>query len=167
MPYPTAISSSSRRGRRSRVGALASIAESSSLLEPGDVAAGTTSSGGYDRFVHIEEFEREVEVVLARLPAWVKEAMDNVYVVVERRPSKAQDPTGDGLLGLYEGVSLDERGFDYFGVAPDSIFVFYEPHMALGLTGQDLRDEIRTTVLHELGHHLGMTDERLHELGWA
>lgn len=117
--------------------------------------------------VNIEEFEAEVEVVLSHLPAWVKETMDNVYVVVERRPTKAQDPTGDGLLGLYEGVSLDERGFDYFGVAPDSIFVFYEPHVALGLTGQDLRDEIRTTVLHELGHHLGMTDDRLHELGWA
>jgi predicted Zn-dependent protease with MMP-like domain len=133
----------------------------------GDILGRSRRRGGYDRFVHIEEFEREVEVVLARLPEWVKEAMDNVYVVVERRPSKAQDPTGEGLLGLYEGVSLDERGFDYFGVAPDSIFVFYEPHMALGLTGQALRDEIRTTVLHELGHHLGMTDERLHELGWA
>lgn len=143
------------------------MALETTLLHSGMWCAPTLHVDEYDRCVHIEEFEREVEVVLARLPDWVKEAMDNVYVVVERRPSKAQDPTGDGLLGLYEGVSLDERGFDYFGVAPDSIFVFYEPHMALGLTGQELRDEIRTTVLHELGHHLGMTDERLHELGWA
>ena len=117
--------------------------------------------------MHIEEFEREVEAVLAGLPGWIKEAMDNVFVVVGRRPTRMQDPSGEGLLGLYEGVSLDERGVDYFGVAPDSIIVFYEPHMALGLVGPELRDEIRTTVLHELGHHLGMTDERLHELGWA
>jgi predicted Zn-dependent protease with MMP-like domain len=117
--------------------------------------------------VNIDEFEREVETVLAALPGWVQDRMDNVYVVVERRPTREQDPSGDGLLGIYEGVSLDERGVDYFGVAPDQIVIFYEPHMALGLSGTALRTEIRTTVLHELGHHLGMTDERLHELGWA
>ena len=115
----------------------------------------------------IATFEREVELVLAGLPDWVKEHMDNVYVVVERRPTRQQDPTGEGLLGLYEGVSLDERGFDYFAAAPDQITVFYDAHMALGLDPTELRTEIRTTVLHELGHHLGMTDERLHELGWA
>ena len=112
-------------------------------------------------------FEGEVELVLAGLPDWVKERMDNVYVIVERRPTRRQDPTGDGLLGLYEGVALNERGFDYFAAAPDQITVFYDAHMALGLEGDALRAEIRTTVLHELGHHLGMTDERLHELGWA
>jgi len=117
--------------------------------------------------MNIDSFEREVEAVLEALPEWITQAMDNVFVVVERRPSRAQDPSGDGLLGLYEGVSLDERGMDYFGVAPDRIVVFYEPHMELGLDGAELRAEIRTTVLHELGHHLGMTDERLHELGWA
>lgn len=117
--------------------------------------------------MNVREFEQEVEAVLAALPEWVRAEMDNVFVVVERRPTRDQDPTGDGLLGIYEGVSLAERGFDYFGVAPDRIVVFYEPHMALGLDRDGLRAEIRTTVLHELGHHLGMTDERLHELGWA
>ena len=117
--------------------------------------------------MNIDEFEATVEGVIEDLPAWVAERMENVYVIVERRPSRQQDPTGDGLLGLYEGVSLDERGVDYFGVAPDRIVVFYEPHVAMGLTDEALRREIRTTVLHELGHHLGMTDERLHELGWA
>jgi len=115
----------------------------------------------------IAEFERQVEAVLDGLPEWVRDRMDNVYVIVEPRPSRDQDPDGSGLLGIYEGVSLDERGMDYFGAAPDRIVVFYEPHIALGLGGDDLRSEIRTTVLHELGHHLGMTDERLHELGWA
>ncbi len=117
--------------------------------------------------VHITEFESEIERIIADLPPWVVAEMDNVYVVVERRPSRDQDPTGEGLLGIYEGVSLDERGVDYFGVAPDRIVVFYEPHMALGLSDADLRAEIRVTVLHELGHHLGISDERLHELGWA
>lgn len=115
----------------------------------------------------IDEFEAEVEAVITGLPGWVTDRMDNVYVVVERRPSRDQDPTGDGLLGVYEGISLAERGVDYFAAAPDRIVIFYEPHRALGLTNGELRAEIRTTVLHELGHHLGMTDERLHELGWA
>ena len=121
----------------------------------------------YPHSMDVPTFEREVEQVLAALPQWVKDRMDNVYVVVERRPTRLQDPTGQRLLGLYEGVSLDERGFDYFAAAPDQITVFYDAHMALGLEDEALRAEIRTTVLHELGHHLGMTDERLHELGWA
>lgn len=121
----------------------------------------------YAGTMNIAEFEREVERVLADLPAWIRDQMDNVFVVVERRPTRDQDPTGDGLLGIYEGVSLLERGGGYFGVAPDQIVVFYDAHMELGLHGQALRDEIRTTVLHELGHHLGLSDERLHELGWA
>ena len=116
--------------------------------------------------MRIEEFEREVEAVLTELPQWVKDAMDNVFVVVESRPSRDQDPTGAGLLGVYEGVALNERGFDYFGVSPDRIILFYYPHMALGLEGHELRAEIRTTVLHEIGHHLGFDDERLAELGW-
>ncbi|MGI9643488.1 MAG: metallopeptidase family protein [Acidimicrobiia bacterium] len=117
--------------------------------------------------MRIEEFEGEVEAVLVALPQWVKDKMDNVFVVVERRPTREQDPTGHGLLGLYEGVALDDRGVDYFGVAPDRIIVFFEPHMALHLGPEELREEIRVTVLHELGHHLGLSDERLHELGWG
>lgn len=93
--------------------------------------------------------------------------IDNLIVVVERAPSHEQDPTGTGLLGLYEGVSLAERGVDYFAVAPDQITVFYNAHIALGLDGDALRDEIRKTVLHELAHHLGFEEDRLHELGWG
>jgi predicted Zn-dependent protease with MMP-like domain len=117
--------------------------------------------------MNVREFEHEVDAVLAALPEWIRDKMDNVFVVVERRAGRDQDPTGTGLLGIYEGVSLADRGTEYFGVAPDRIVVFYDAHMALGLSRAKLRDEIRTTVLHELGHHLGMTDERLHELGWA
>jgi predicted Zn-dependent protease with MMP-like domain len=117
--------------------------------------------------VNLDEFEAEVDGVLASLPPWVVARIDNVVIVVERRPRKTQNPDGETLLGLYEGVSLAERGVDYYAVTPDQITVFYEAHMALGLSDQDLRSEIRTTVLHELGHHIGIDDDRLHEIGWS
>ncbi|MCZ7533282.1 MAG: metallopeptidase family protein [Acidimicrobiia bacterium] len=117
--------------------------------------------------MNMEEFEAEVDAVLASLPPWVNAQIDNLIVVVEPRPSRKQDPTGKELLGLYEGVSLAERGIDYFAFTPDQITVFYRPHMELGLSDEDLRTEIRTTVLHELAHHLGIDDDRLLELGWG
>lgn len=117
--------------------------------------------------MNLSEFEAEVDHVLTTLPPWVIAKIDNLIVVVERSPTHDQDPTGEGLLGLYEGISLAERGVDYFASAPDQITIFYRPHLALGLTDDELRTEIRTTVLHELAHHLGIDDVRLHELGWG
>lgn len=107
------------------------------------------------------EFEREVDRVIEDLPQWVLDEVDNLIVVVEDEPTEEQ---GD-LLGIYEGVSLAERG-DYWGALPDRIVIFYRPHLDLGLTDQELKEEIRKTVLHELGHHLGIDDDRLTELGW-
>ncbi len=111
-------------------------------------------------------FERIVDDVLETLPQWVLDRVDNVHVIVEEWPTRAQDPDGDGLLGLYEGVSLLERGVDYYAAMPDTITIFRQPHLALGLSLQQLRAEIRKTVLHELGHHLGIDDERMHEIGY-
>ncbi len=122
---------------------------------------------GYPAFVDIATFEQEVGAVLHGLPAWVTTEMENISVVVEPRPTREQDSHGHGLLGVYEGVPLNERGFDYFGVSPDRIVIFYEPHLALRLDDEALRGEIRRTVLHEIGHHMGFTEERLHELGWG
>lgn len=107
------------------------------------------------------EFEREVDRVIEALPQWVIDEVDNLVVVVEDEPTEEQ---GD-LLGVYEGVSLAERG-DYWGALPDRIVVFYKPHLEMGLSDDELREEIRKTVLHELGHHLGIDDARLTELGW-
>jgi predicted Zn-dependent protease with MMP-like domain len=107
------------------------------------------------------DFEREVDRVIESLPQWVLDEVDNLVVVVEDVPTEEQ---GD-ILGVYEGVSLAERG-DYWGALPDRIVIFYRPHLALGLSDEELRAEIRKTVLHELGHHLGIDDERLAELGW-
>jgi predicted Zn-dependent protease with MMP-like domain len=108
------------------------------------------------------EFEQEVDRVLEDLPDWVLEQVDNLIVVVEDEPS---EELGD-VLGVYDGVSLHERSEYYSGVMPDRIVIFYEPHIQLGLRKDELRSEIRKTVLHELGHHLGIDDERLTELGW-
>ena len=112
------------------------------------------------------EFETLVDEALEEIPEEFLSQIDNLVVMVEDRPSPEQDPEGDGLLGLYEGVSLAERGLDYYGVMPDQITVFREPHMDLGLGRRALVEEIRRTVLHEIAHHLGIDDERLHELGW-
>jgi predicted Zn-dependent protease with MMP-like domain len=112
------------------------------------------------------EFARVVDTVLEELPPWVVERIDNLAVVVEDVPTREQDPSGHGILGIYEGVSLAERGVDYFGYAPDQIVIFYQPHIALGLSDDELRAEVRVTVLHEIAHHLGIDDDRLHELGW-
>jgi predicted Zn-dependent protease with MMP-like domain len=111
--------------------------------------------------VRRHQFEHEVDRVLEALPEWVIDEIDNLVVVVEDQPSEEQ---GD-VLGIYEGVSLAERG-DYFGVLPDRIVIFYGPHIELGLDEGELRAEIRKTVLHELAHHLGIDDSRLTELGW-
>lgn len=112
------------------------------------------------------DFERLVDDALEELPSWVADRIDNLVVVVEDSPTTEQDPSGEGLLGLYEGVSLADRGLDYYGVMPDQITVFRRPHLALGLQRDELRSEIRATVLHEIAHHLGIDDKRLHELGW-
>ena len=113
------------------------------------------------------EFEQVVDEALDELPDWVWERVDNLHVVVENWPSREQDPHGEGILGIYEGVSLLERGVDYSGFLPDRIVVFMGPHLKMGLDRDDLRDEIRVTVLHEIAHHLGIDDDRLHELGWG
>lgn len=114
-----------------------------------------------------QDFSAAVDTVLAELPPWVIEKIDNLAVVVEDRPTRLQDPDGHGILGIYEGVSLADRGVDYFGFAPDQIVIFYLPHIELSLEPDELAKEIRVTVLHEIAHHLGIDDQRLHELGWG
>ncbi len=111
-------------------------------------------------------FEALVDRSLEQLPDWVLDALDNVVVVVEDRPTAEQDPDGEDLLGIYEGVSLYDRGVEYSMALPDRIVIFRLPHLSLGLSVPDLEQEVRTTVLHEIAHHLGIDDQRLHELGW-
>jgi len=104
-------------------------------------------------------FEEMVSDALDTLPPKLARMMRNVVVVVE-------DGSDPGLLGLYEGIPLTERLSDYSAVLPDKITIFRTAICANCDTEDDVVDEVRTTVVHEVGHHFGIGDERLHELGW-
>lgn len=112
-------------------------------------------------------FERLVDRVLDELPEWVVDQIDNLHVVVQDRPTPAQAEHGERLLGLYEGVMLKDRGMNYFAASPDRISIFREEHLRLARSPRHLALQIRKTVLHEMGHHLGIDDARLHEIGWG
>lgn len=113
------------------------------------------------------EFENAVDDALDSLPERIVRtiAEANVVMLVEEEPgADAEDPE---LLGLYVGVPLDERSvFDGFG-QPDRIVIFRGPLQRMCSSRDELIEEIRVTVLHELGHLFGIDDDRLHELGWG
>ena len=114
------------------------------------------------REVDRDEFERLVVAELDELPDDMVDGLDNVVFVVEDRP---EDGTLD-LLGLYDGVSLMERGQYGFGEMPDRIILYREPLLAVSEDEEQLRDEIHVTLVHEIAHFYGIDDDRLHELGW-
>jgi predicted Zn-dependent protease with MMP-like domain len=108
-----------------------------------------------------DEFEAMVADALDELPEELAVAMDNVAIVVD------EWPTGS-VLGLYEGVPLTRRGpVGYSGVMPDLITIYRGPLCAEARDRADLVAQVRITVLHEIGHHFGIDDDRLEELGWA
>jgi predicted Zn-dependent protease with MMP-like domain len=110
-----------------------------------------------------ERFEELVGEALDEVPAELLKVMDNVVIVVEDEPA---DGTDD-LLGLYEGTALTERGWDYAGVLPDRITIYRLPTLRICDTETDVVDEVAITVVHEIAHHFGIDDHRLHELGWG
>ncbi|HEV7626664.1 MAG TPA: metallopeptidase family protein [Streptomyces sp.] len=114
-----------------------------------------------------EDFEELVAEALDRIPPELTRLMDNVAVFVEDEPP-SDDPE---LLGLYEGTPLTERGEWYAGVLPDRITIYRGPTLRMvGGEGGD-RDgvvsEVEVTVVHEIAHHFGIDDERLHALGYG
>ena len=108
-------------------------------------------------------FEALVIDELDQLPDDMVDGLENVVFVVEDRP---EDGTLD-LLGLYDGLALTERTQYGMGELPDRIVLFREPHLAQCDTETELRDEIHTTLVHEIAHFYGLDDEHLHEMGWA
>ena len=110
-----------------------------------------------------DSFEQLVIDELDQLPDDMVAGMDNVIFVVEDRP---EDGNLD-LLGLYDGWALTERERYGTGELPDRIIVYREAHLAACADQQALRDEIHTTLVHEIAHFYGIDDLRLHELGWA
>ncbi|GAA2333941.1 metallopeptidase family protein [Saccharopolyspora halophila] len=107
-------------------------------------------------------FEELVSDALDLLPQEFARAMNNVVVLVEDH-----HPEEPELLGLYEGIALTERDHDYTGVLPDHITIYREPLLQMCETEQDVIDEVAITVVHEIAHHFGIDDDRLHQLGWS
>ena len=114
-----------------------------------------------------DEFETAVETALARLPDWVRDAMENIDILVLDEADDELDPDGENLLGLYVGTSLPERGAEYAGELPDVIYLFRKPHLELGLPPGELREEIEKTLIHEIAHYFGIDDDHLDEIGWG
>ncbi len=116
------------------------------------------------------DFYELVEKALEGLPPELSALLDNVAIVVEDWPDLSSplvpDVDDDGLYGLYEGVPLTERGAGYYGILPDKITIFRGP-LERDFWYDELEEQIRITVVHEIAHHFGFDEERLEELGWG
>jgi predicted Zn-dependent protease with MMP-like domain len=110
-----------------------------------------------------QEFEDAVSEALDSVPAGLLDLMDNVVFLVEDEPP----PDEPELLGLYDGTPLTERHASWAaGALPDRITIFAGPTLRMCSTRQEVRDEVAITVVHEIAHHFGIDDARLHQLGW-
>ncbi len=119
----------------------------------------------------LEEFATLVEEALATLPPDIEKLMENVAVTVAEYPSSAQRRAadlgpGDALYGLYEGIPLTQRTTHYGLVPPDRITIFMYPMVHYHHTPAAIEDQVRRTVLHEIGHHFGMGEDQLRRLGY-
>ncbi len=115
------------------------------------------------------DFEAAVTDALDRIPPELAKTMNNVAVFIEDdyTPQPGEDPD-TVLLGLYEGVPLTERDSWWdAGSLPDRITIYRKPILAICDSLEDVIDEVTVTVVHEIAHHFGISDDRLHELGWG
>jgi predicted Zn-dependent protease with MMP-like domain len=109
------------------------------------------------------EFDALVDRALDEIPDEIATLVRNVVVLVEDEPPEDEPD----LLGLYDGIALTERWGDPMMELPDRIFVFRGPLLDMCDTVEQLEDEVRITVVHEVAHHFGIDDDRLHDLGYA
>lgn len=117
-----------------------------------------------------EAFEEAVAEALDLIPVELTEQMDNVVVLVEDEPTAEQLEGGEDedLLGIYEGTPLTERDSWWAaGSLPDRITIFRGPTLRLCESAEEVVEEVAITVVHEVAHHFGIDDARLHDLGWA
>jgi predicted Zn-dependent protease with MMP-like domain len=120
-----------------------------------------------------KEFDRAVQRAYNRIPAEIRDRMENVVIAVKARPSRQLlremgYPPGEPLLGVYEGASLAEHSFFALPpLEPDTITIFQEPLEEMCDNIPELEREIEVTVVHEVAHFLGMSEERLEELGYG
>jgi predicted Zn-dependent protease with MMP-like domain len=129
-------------------------------------------SDGPRPLISLERFEELVDEALASIPSEFWDVIDNLAVMVEEWPTRRQIESADTepgtlLLGLYEGVPLTGRSHGYGLVPPDKITIFRGPILRVCPPGDEeaIRAQVRRTVLHEIAHHFGIDDDRLHEIG--
>ncbi len=152
-------------GLAAHFGDLGSIGDRRGIAKtfpPGPAGPAAGTMGGVLEMSR-EEFEELVGEALDRIPAELTRLMDNVAVFVEDEP----EPGSPELLGLYEGTPLTERGEWYAGVLPDRITVYRGPTLRMCATREEVVAETEITVVHEIAHHFGIDDERLHALGYG
>ena len=109
-----------------------------------------------------QRFDELVSDALDLIPPKLAAAIDNVVVLVESRHPEELE-----LLGLYEGIALTERDTTYAGALPDTITIYRDALLDICDSDEDVVEEVAITVIHEIAHHFGIDDDRLHELGWA
>ncbi len=109
-----------------------------------------------------QRFDELVGDALDLIPPDLASAIDNVVILVADR--NADEPE---LLGLYEGIALTERDSWYAGSLPDTITIYRQAVQDVCASEAEVVDEVAVTVIHEVAHHFGIDDDRLHELGWA
>ncbi|MCB0946829.1 MAG: metallopeptidase family protein [Mycolicibacterium sp.] len=109
-----------------------------------------------------QRFDELLGDALDLIPPELAAAIDNVVVLVEDR-----DPEDPELLGLYQGIALTERDSSYAGALPDTITIYRDSLLEICDTEDDVVTEVAITVIHEIAHHFGIDDDRLHELGWG
>jgi predicted Zn-dependent protease with MMP-like domain len=118
-----------------------------------------TDEGLFEAYERFEAYAREG---LDSLPPDLRAEMSNVEIVVEDEP-----PGGQPLLGLYQGIPLTERGFFYAGALPDRITIYRVPTLSISADVAAVRDQVQMTVVHEIAHHFGIDDDKLHALGYG
>ena len=109
-----------------------------------------------------QRFDELVSDALDLIPPQLAAVMDNVVVLVADRNDEEDD-----LLGLYEGVALTERDSHYGGSLPDTMTIYRDALLDICDDEDEVVEEVKITVVHEIAHHFGIDDDRLHELGWA
>ena len=149
-------------GTRTRGSRGSSIRDPASI-EVRQPSAKTSSTLGVVIEMSRADFEVLVAEALDEVPSELSSLIDNVAIFVEDDPP----PEDPALLGIYEGIPLTERGHYYGGVLPDRITIFRNPTLAICDSVDDVIDEVNITVVHEIAHHFGIDDERLHELGYG
>jgi predicted Zn-dependent protease with MMP-like domain len=117
------------------------------------------------------EFDRVVKRAIKRIPSEIRHHLRNILISVQKRPSKdVLEEVGlsynEPLLGLYRGVSLKDRSSNYPPMYPDTIILFQEPLEKMCETVGELEEQIEITVVHEIAHFLGISEERLADLGY-